>query len=485
MIIKRLKRLGVGADIGLTVSLQVVAALVAYAFQIVVFRSLTRDDSGMYVLAISYITIASGLADFGLIATVTPRLAVGGGEAAPAFKAGVVLRAIMLLAGWVILNAYMAIAGKWELVMLVNLAYFAAIISAKTTGLRQFFDLLWRLRGRTYVVTAIGVFDMLLGLAALVLLALTGEPTLMKVMLIFTFCNVPGFIIMVFPLVSRLRNAGFFRKKIPWRFYRTLFLTSLPVGLMVVLAQSSGQLETLVLDGFMSTADIAAYNAGTRPLIGLSFVATTLGFGLAPLVAQHMKRSRTDASLDFIISVGLRVIGVIALAVCVVCNLFAEQIMLLAGRQYVPDAYILRIFSAINGVSFLVIMFDQFLLAMGKRKQTLYGALLYFVVALGLEALIIRDWGIAGMMYAKLAAVCCLLVFQIGMVGREVRGAAIKALAHLIPPALVLAMALMVTVELAFPIRVAVVAALVAGAVILTRTLRLSELRTIRSMNVT
>lgn len=485
MIRKRLRRLGVGADIGLTVTLQVMAAVVSYAFQVMVFRSLTAEESGIYFLAISYITIASGLADFGLIATITPRLAVAGGEATPAFKAGLVLRAVMLVAGWLLLNAYLAIARKWDLMPLVNVASLAVVIGAKTTGVRQFFDLLWRLRGRTYVLTAVGVFDMVVGLAALVLLALFGEPTPMKVMLIFTLCNLPGFVIVSFPFVRRLRANGFFQQKIPFGYYRAVFLMSLPVGLMVILGQTSGQLETLVLEGFMSHADIAAYTAGSRPLIGLSFVATTVGFGLAPLVAQHVKRTRTDASFEFIISVGLRLIGVVALAMCAVCGLFAEQIMRIAGPQYVDEAYILRVFSAINALSFLVIMLDQFLLAMGKRRESLYGALIYFAAALGLEVVIIRDWGISGMLYAKMVAICCLLAFQIAMVGQEVRRAALKAIGNLIPSAAVLLAALVFTGGLDLPIRVAVVTAAVLATMLLMRTIRVSELRMLRTMRVT
>lgn len=485
MIAKRLKMLGVGADIGLTVSLQVVGALVAYAFQIMVLRSLSKEESGIYFLAISYITIASGLADFGLVATIMPRLAVAGGEATPAFKAGFVLRGVMLLVGGALLNVILAVAGKWALLVLVNLAYITSIFGAKATGLRQFLDVLWRLRGRTYVLTAIGVFDTILGVSGLFLLWRYGTPTVTTVTLIFALCNIPGFVVVTVPWISRLRRTGFFRQKIPLRYYRALFLASLPVGLMGALAQVSGQLEPLVLDGFMSKADIAAYTAGTRPLIGLGFVAVTLAFGLSPLVAQHAKGTRTDSSFDFIISVAVRLIGVLGLGICTVCALFSDQIMLIAGREYVADAYILRVFSVINGLTFLVIMFDQFLLAMGRRKQTLYGAILYFALALGLETLIIGQWGIMGMLYAKLAAICCLILFQLYMVGADVRAAAVKALGNLLPAAAVLLVAVILTSGLDLWVRVPVVLVPTLGTLLLMRTVRLDELRALRTMKVT
>ena len=147
-----------------------------------------------------------------------------------------------------------------------------------------------------------------------------------------------------------------------------------------------------------------------------------------PIVAQYAKGVRSDHSFEFIISLGLRILGGIGLGISVVCFLFAESIMTIFGAQFTHYAYILRIYSIINGLTYLVVMFDQFLLATGRRKQTLYGALIYFLLALALEPVTIRQWGIRGMMYAKLIAICCLIAFQITRFPGEIRLAALKGM---------------------------------------------------------
>jgi O-antigen/teichoic acid export membrane protein len=487
MIAKRLKKLGVGADIGISVLFQVLAAALAFAFQTIILRSMSKDDSGSYFLILSYITIASGLGDFGLLATITPRLSVARDESTPAFKAAFALRAVMLMVSLLLLNIYLMIIGQDGLLLYVNVAYISVLISSKATGIRQLFELVWRLRGRTYVITAIGVVDIVLGLLALWLLHHFGEVTLLRAVTIFSLCNIPGCLVVAIPLIGRFRRAGTFTYRVPARYYRAIFVAALPVGLMGLLGQTSGQLETLVIEAstVMTRADIAAYNAGIRPLLGSVFIATAFSFGLVPIVAQYAKGVRSDHSFEFIISLGLRILGMIGLGVSVVCFLFAEPIMTIFGAQFAHDAYILRIYSIINGLTYLVVMFDQFLLATGRRKQTLYGALIYFLLALVLEPVTIRQWGIRGMMYAKLIAICCLIAFQITRFPREIRLAALGGMSRLLPSVVVFGAGLAATASLGTWTRGAIVAGLVAAVALGTRTVKLGELKALKTMRIT
>lgn len=481
-----LRKVGVGADIGMTVALQVIGAVAAFAFQVMFLRELTKADSGLYYLAISYITIGSGLADFGLVATVFPRLSVARGRVTASFKAALVIRSAMLGVSLLVLNLYMVAFAKWELLPLVNIAFISVVINSKATGLRQIFEVLWRLRGRTYVTTLVSVVDALLALGALAVLAWADKLTVGWLVAIFTFSSLPGCIVIVAPLVKLIRESGVMRRRIPWRFYRALALASLPVALMVVLAQTSAQLETLVIESYtaMTHADIAAYNAAVKPLTALIFVATTLGFGLAPLVAQQARGMRSDYSLEFITSLGLRLIGAIALAICLVCGLFAEPIMRLFGEQYVHEAYILRIFSGISALTFIVVMMEQFLLALGRRKQALYGAVLNLALALATEPITIRLWGIRGMMYSKAFAMSCLIAFQISRMPAGARAAAARALLRLVPSAAALTAALLLTEGDGLAVRTAAASAAFALPLVLFRTLRVSELKALRAMRV-
>lgn len=485
---RRLKMLAVGDDIGLTMVLQVVSAVAAFAFQIVFLRTLTKEDSGLYFLAISYTVIASGIADFGIVAAVFPKIAVARGGITPAFKGALVLRSITLAAALLLVNGYLMALGKWNVVPYFNLVYISVVISSKATGIRQLFETIWRFRGRTYAVTLISLVDALLALGALWYLSHTGRLTLLNLVLVFTLSNLPGFVAVVVPIVPMIRASGIFRHRMPPRLYKSLAIAALPVAAMIVLGQTSAQLETQVIDNYtaMSSADIAAYNAAVRPLTALVFIATTLGFGLAPLISQQLKGVRSDYTLGFIASVGVRLIGVISLVIAMMCGLFSEQVMMLFGRAYVGEAYILRIFSVISGLTFLVVVLDQFLLALGKRKQALYGAMLNLSIALITEPLTIRWWGIRGMMYSKGAAVLCLILFQLWCLRDDVRRAAVRGIARLLPAAAVLAGALLLTAGdiLAPALRVGIVAAALLGSFVAVRAVLPAELRVLRSLRV-
>jgi hypothetical protein len=164
---------------------------------------------------------------------------------------------------------------------------------------------------------------------------------------------------------------------------------------------------------------------------------------------------------------------------------FGEQIMHLFGAQYVQDAYILRTFSVISGLTFTVVMFDQFLLAMHKRKQTLMGAMLNFGLALATEPITIRIWGIRGMMYSKGLALCCLIAFQLSRFEPGMRRAAMLALLRLLPPAAALAGILYVTSEFGIYPRAAIALAVTAVAVLGLRTIGRAELAGLRALRVT
>jgi O-antigen/teichoic acid export membrane protein len=367
-----------------------------------------------------------------------------------------------------------------------NIAYIAVLISSKSTGIRQMFELLWRLKGRTYLLTALLVIDTLVALIAVAIVAYMGKLTVLWLTVIFAVSNLPGFLAIVLPLIRNLRASGVFSRPIPRRYYRMLITAALPIAFMVIMGQTSAQLETLMIDSTarMSKADIAAYNAAIKPLTGLIFIATAIGFGLAPIVSQHSKGVRDDYSFEFIASVGLRIIGVISLAICLMCGLFGQEIMKLFGPQYTGEVYILQIYSVISALTFMVVMHDQFLLAIGKRAQTLQGAMLYLTLALITEPIMIRLFGIRGMMYAKGLAICCLILFQLSRFAPGVRLASAKAFGRLLPSGGVLLGSLMLTDGLTMPLRVLTVSAAFAGSVLGMKTVKISELKALRAMRV-
>lgn len=485
MLQRRLRRLGVGADIGLTTVLQVLNSVVAFGIQAVVVRTLSKEAAGTYFLAQSVITIAASIGDFGIAAVVYPRLSIVKGVETPAFKAGVILRLLMIFVSWALTNAYLFFLGNPGLMLVVNVGYLMIFFSTRLSGMRQFLEILWRLQGRTYIFTGLATFEMAGTLAALLVLAYTHDLTVLSIMVTWVIAGVPGFFIILWPLWKTLRDSHYMQSALSNRYYRSIFLASLPIALMGVAGQMFAQLETLVINHFLTLADVSAYNAATRPLTGAIVLPMALSVGLIPIVAQAYRSVRADVSISFVISLAVRIILLVNLAMCAVCFVFSEQIMMIFGRQYLSEAYILRVYSITNGFVFLVIVFDQFLLAVGRRRQTLYGALFSFFLALILEASLVGRFGMMGILFSKMFSVLCLITFQLYVSRIDVRQAALAGFRRMLLPAVVLAVALVATIPIDNVIlRGLIVFAAVGGAIFGTRGVLLSEIRTLKELRV-
>jgi O-antigen/teichoic acid export membrane protein len=485
----RLKVLGIGSDIGLAVILQGAGAVVNFAYQTVLLRSLSKEAAGIYFLTIAFVSLAGGLGDFGLVATVTPRVAVAGCVPTPAYRAAFHLRILALLTGILVLNVYLAVTGQWNILPYVNIAYVSIVISARATGVRQLVELMWRLRGRMYAISAIAVVDALIGLGALLVLQHYGAMNLTNVMLVLALSSLPGFVVVGMPLLREFRSLmaeANWRKRLPRSLYRALVVATLPIAAVAVVGQFAGQLETLVLHATtLNPSDVAAYNAAVRPLTALIFLATTFSFGLAPIVAQHYKRVRSDSSIEVITSLGVRILGFVSVLLAAICWIFAAKLMGIFGQDYVAEAYILQLYSVISGLVFLVVLFDQFLVATDRRRQAMVGAGMQLAVALAMEPIAVSYFGMRGLVAAKGISIVLLLAYQLSRFEPSIRRSALLGFIRLVPTIVAVVTVVLLTEELALLLRVLLVALGIAVVVLLVPPLRRQELRELQSIRIT
>lgn len=485
MLRRRLRRLGVGADIGLTTLLQVLNAVAALAIQVVVVKNLSKEGAGVYFLAQAVLTIAASMADFGLAAVVYPRLAVVEGVETPAYRAGVLLRLATIALSWALTNIYLLGQGSRELTLAVNIGYVMIFFSTRLCGMRQFLEIVWRLKGRTYLYTALAALETAGTLAILILLAATGHLTVISIMVTFAVAGLPGFILNFWPIRDTFLRSRWFRAGLSRRYYRSIFLASLPIAVMGVFGQLFGQLDTFVIEHFMTLADVGRYNAATRLLNGGIVLPMALAVGLVPVVAQVYRGARSDVSISYVISLAVRILILADLGICAVCWVFSDQIMLIFGKQYLSEAYILRVYSITNGLVFLVILFDQFLLAAGRRRQSLSGAVFAFILGAILEVIAVRWFGMMGVLTAKILAVGSLIVFQLAVSRRDVRQAALDGFRRMLLPAGVLAAAVALSWPLeSIVLRAVIVAAALGVGIIISGAVQPAEIRRLKELRV-
>ncbi len=484
MIARRLRGLRFAADIGLTAVLQAGVALLSYVLNLVIINSLPKEEFGYYSIVIATVIVLGSLTDFGLAAAAAPRIAVARGADTPALKAAMILRFAAVVVVWFGANLYL-LATNATTAALVNIGFVAILFSSKFSGLRQFPEYLWRLKGRTYLVTMLALMDMVLQLGAVLILANAGALTTRSIMIAMAAGSIPGFFLILVPLRHMLRESHSFRRKIPTSYYRRLLIASVPMAIFSLFAQISGQLEMFVVDYFGSYADVASVSVPIRAVQGVQIFATTIAFGVAPIVTQIFRKTRSDVSLERLTSIAVRLELLLGFGVCVVGMVGSDLIMSLFGPEYAGEGALLRIYCVISAMTFLVVLLDQILVAIGYRSQVLNGVLFQFACSVVLEVLFIRWGGLRGVLYAKLIATVALIGWQLRVSVPDIRRAALDAIRRWMIPIAALGVSLYLTESLPAPLQGLIVMASAGAAVAFSGAFPLNDLKILREMRVT
>lgn len=479
-------RAGLGTDIGATVFLQGFGALLAYAVNSVINRSLSPSDWDSYSLAMhAYIVIGSAVMDFGIIAVIMPRIAAVRGEYSQALKAALVLRLITFALGMLVVLGLSAVYGDFHLMLPAAIGFCGALVSSKFTGIRQVPEQIWRIKGRTWVISTIALMDGILLLGSMFLLWYLEALTVVTAMIALVVANIPGFLLVALPVLRGYRRSPWSGRRIPNRYYRAIVIEALPIAVMALISQIFARVEPLVLNATMGEEYVGGYIVGILPLAGTIFLAVTIGVGMLPLVSQIHNRTRSDVSKGWVISVGSRLLGGIALLLCGACFLFADDILRLFNPETVQYAYILRIFSITVGLEYLVVFFDQSLLAVDSRKEVMIGTVLSLVLALTFQVAAVAYWGIVGIMFGKIAAVALKIVYQLKVLGSEVRRETLKGFLRLAVGAVVLAGTLYLSESLHIVLRSLIVFGGVIATLFLARIVDRKELGRLRRLQLT
>ena len=480
------KKAGLGADIGLTVALQVVGALLAYTINIVIARSLGKSGWDDYSLCMhTYILIGTAVMDFGIIAVAMPRIAAARGKFSPAFSAALRLRFVTFFLGLAAALSMALIFGDGELLVPVLIGFGGALVSAKFTGIRQVPEVMWRIRGRTWIISVIAIFDAVLLLGIILILANQGMLTITTVMIALIAANVPGFLLVAVPIIRSFRRSELFGRTIPKKYYRGMVFGALPIAVMALSSQLFARIEPLVINATIGREYVGEYIAGILPLSGTIFFAITIGVGMLPLISQIHRRARSDVSAGWVVSVGSRTLGGVAIFISAVCFLFAEDILWLFDPDYVSYAYVLRIYSITNGLEYLVVFFDQTLLAVDSRKEVMIGTLLSVVLALVLQLAAIPLWGIHGLLIAKIVAVVAKIIYQLVVLGKDIRVGALKAFYRLSYGIVSLIGVLFLTSSMPIVPRTLVTLVVVCAVLVLGRIVDLKALSRLRRLQLT
>ncbi len=422
----------VGSDISLTIILQGITGLLALALQPLIARKLGAGGWDTYSLCMqTYATIGSAVIDFGIFAFVFPKVAVTRDFASLPFASAVLLRIPTFLLAATVTLGVAAAFGDAEYWYLILAGLFVVFIASRFPGMRQAMEMIWRIRGRTWVVAGISVMDMSIFILAILLLPDLVARSVLSVIITFFLSNVPGFVVVTYPILRRYFATPGAPRRVPLRYLKQVVYGSAPVALMVLSAQIFGRVEPLIINAVFGKDPVGDYMAAILPIGGTAFIASTIGVGLQPLIAQAWRGTREDISGEWILSIGTRILGSVGILIGMFCFIFAEQILSLFGPEYVSSAWILRVYCLTNLLEFGVMFYDQSLIGINKHRQVMAGTIGALLLALGFQIAGALLWGVPGILAGKIAAVSCKIAYQLSIFRPRWRREALYALVRL------------------------------------------------------
>lgn len=472
----------VGNDIALTVVIQGLMAVVAYGSFVTITRLASEATVDLYTLMIAYLAITASILDFGILAVAYPRLSVGDPFDSPSVRTSFDLRIRLALPSLVLLMTVLLVTDRTELLPVGLLGFGVILLSGRFSGLRQVPEAVWRLKGRTWQVIGIALLDALIFLGLVLFVGLRQELTVTTIFLLLLVANIPGFIVVGLPVLRRLRD----RARNPARpgHRRIFFFAAIPIAVMSVASQLFARIEVVMIDAMIGLDKVGEYGVAVQSLVGTTFVPITVALGLLPLITQVSRRVRTDIDSRELGSFGVRLLGAIGLVVGLVAALFAPQILSLNGPEYVEVAWILRWYAITNLLEYLVIFFDQSLVAVGKRKEVMIGTLISLVAALALQAGLIGTYAIVGILVGKIGALVLKIAYQCSRFDAGYRTGVLLGLARVLPVAVLLILLFLVTTDMTMIPRIAVMFGAGLASLLVAGLVRPSEIRRLQSMRL-
>jgi O-antigen/teichoic acid export membrane protein len=213
------------------------------------------------------------------------------------------------------------------------------------------------------------------------------------------------------------RLASKITRKVQWEpgLLSELMRYSLPLLLSSVLVYLNGRTEIMVLGIFNQANASGIYNAALR-LAGLTMlVLTAFNAIFAPVIADLHHRSQME-ELGALFKLVTRWVIIVAMPIFLVQILFPHQLIGLFGKDFASGALALRILSIGTLINFSTGAVGIMLLMSGHSSLAMFNSFLTLTIALSLDFLLIRPYGILGAAIAGMISIALVNLINLGEV---------------------------------------------------------------------
>ena len=364
---------------------QVFAKVTSFLYTLFLARSLGVGDFGLYVAALSYFSLVSSLADFGITRFITREVSLGRERVGKLLSAAIVLRLIILvvfifafLGGIYFLDPDLTRRNLFLLAVLVALpqsisltldAAFIASLKTKYSALG---------------IASLSIFTVLIGII-LVTLGFGPQGAVLGLL--------AGQALYVLSLIVLA-----FKERLNWleafdfQLIKRMLAGSLPYGFLGILGLIYFKVDTLFLSYLRGNFETGIYGVAYRFLEAIVFIPTTLAVTLFPILAKLQEIDK--AQIKKIYYKSIKVMAVFGVIVAVGYVFILPLIISLFLPQYLKAVVVVQILALSIPFMFVHVPVSQILLSSEKfLRQVIFISFVPLIFNITANLIFIPQYG--------------------------------------------------------------------------------------------
>lgn len=217
------------------------------------------------------------------------------------------------------------------------------------------------------------------------------------VLLAYALAHIPGFVYTFF-CIQKYTSLSF---HFQWEEMRWLLTESFPLFLYLVLVMFYERIDVLYVKGIWGNTLLGIYSSAFRLTAPLVFIPTAVSSALYPALSEQKEEHGTRMATMF--SLGLKILFALGTGIGILGVLFGKPVFfLLFGDRYVEAVFPFQCLLLAQGMMFILFFLVDWNNARNRQSRNTWYIFIMLLVALGLQWVWIRFYGIKGAGIAKL-----------------------------------------------------------------------------------
>lgn len=359
---------------------------------------LGETSFGRLSVALTYIATFDILANFGLNQIMVRELSVERFSSPTILGSGIIIKLALTLSS-VLLAGSIALFLNYpqETIIIIWIVSFNLLISSKLSSTRMVFETFFQAKLRMEFPIIFSIIDHILFAVLIFLGILKYHVNLIGIAWIYTICNIPGAILLLWKFLKSTSVRFYFN----YTSIKYLVREAFPLLLYISFSTLNTKIDVLLLSWIKGDADVGYYSAAIRLVYPLLFLSTSLSISLFPLLSRFFQ----EYKLQFlrILKIGIKFILLISIFLAVTFAFNSKKIISTVYiASFAPSASAFKILILALGLTFLNFYFVDVFIAAKRQKLTT----LVMAIALGfnvvLNLIFIPKYGFMGASYTRL-----------------------------------------------------------------------------------